>query len=88
MAATLMQRLRQVLASDFSGAEVNLRRYQPGRRIGGSITWEGFEGKPQIDRQVELRRAINEHLLPEERTQVSFILTLTPAEQSAMAEAK
>jgi len=87
MAATLMQRLRQILASAFDGAEVSLRRHQPGGRIGGSITWEGFEGKPQIDRQVELRRAINEHLGPEERPRVSFILTLTPAEQSAMAEA-
>jgi hypothetical protein len=84
--AGLMGRLEQVLSSRFRGAKAELKRYRPGNRVGGSLTWKGFEGMPQIERQTELRRAIDSALPANERLQVSFILTLTPDEEAVMAE--
>ena len=83
--ATLMQRLEQALASRFEGAQIELKRYRQKNRVGGSVIWDGFEGQAQIDRQTELRRAIDAGLPPEEQLQVSFILTLTPDEAAAVA---
>lgn len=83
---SLMSRVKRVLASHFNGAEVTLKRYTPGTRIGGQLVWDGFEGEMQIDRQVQLRRALRDGLTPEEQAQVSFILTLTPHEAASLAE--
>ncbi len=49
--AALEKKLTQALALRFSGADIKLRQSRPGRRVGGTLIWDGFEGEPQIDRQ-------------------------------------
>jgi hypothetical protein len=78
--ATLNDKLKRALASRFHGAEVKLTRTGGGTRVGGTLVWNGFQDMAQIDRQVELRRAIDDALSEGEQLQVSFILTVTPAE--------
>lgn len=84
--ATLNQKLKRALTSGFRGAEVMLTPFNHGKRLGGTLIWTGFEGKPQIDRQVELRRLIDKALPLDERLQVSFILTVTPEELASITE--
>ena len=77
--------VKQLLSAAFPGAEVHLKRFRPGNRIGGSVVWNGFDGQMQIDRQVRLRDVIDSELPAEQRTQVSFIMTLTPDEEAILA---
>jgi hypothetical protein len=84
--AALEKKLTQALAQRFTGADIKLRQSRPGRRVGGTLVWDGFEGEPQIDRQTQLRRAIDAALPAEEQVQVSFILTLTPDEFDSINE--
>ena len=86
--ATLNQKLKRALASKFRGADVKLTQVNRGKRIGGTLIWQGFEGEAQIDRQVELRRVIDEALPPDEQLQVSFILTVTPDEFASITSDK
>jgi len=80
MATTLNDKLRRALAARFPGADLKLTRSGHGKRLGGTLVWSGFEDTAQIDRQVELRRAIDDALSDEEQLLVSFILTVTPDE--------
>lgn len=84
--AKVNEKLKSALVSEFRGAKVQLGQFRSGKRVGGTLVWEGFEGKPQIDRQVELRRVVDKFLGPDEQVQVSFILTVTPEEMASIAE--
>lgn len=78
--ATMKHKLEQALASHFKGAELKLKGFSRGKRVVGTLVWKGFAGEPQIDRQVKLREVVDDALLPDERSKVSFILTVTPTE--------
>ena len=82
----LIDDVKRALRSNFRGAEIHLKRLSAGRRVGGSLIWDGFKGKPQIDRQTKLRRVIERALPPDQQVEVSFILTLTPDEEAVLAE--
>lgn len=84
--ATLKRKLEQALASHFKGAQLKLTGFTRGKRVGGSVIWEGFAGEMQIDRQVKLRRVVNDALPPDEQHQVSFILTVTPDEFASITK--
>ena len=77
---TLKATLEEALASKFRGAQINLSSFRRGKPVGGTLVWKGFEGKAQIDRQVELRRVIRAALPENEQSKISFILTVTPDE--------
>jgi hypothetical protein len=81
-----MHSLRRALRSRFPGATIRLARFSPGGRVSGSLIWEGFDLKAQIDRQLLLREAIQK-LPPDDQSKVSFILTLTPEEHESLAHA-
>ena len=80
-----MRKLEKALVARFKGAEVQLRRTKD-QRVRGSLLWAGFEGLPQIDRQLELRRIIDDTLPESQRQEISMILTLTPDEAASIAE--
>jgi hypothetical protein len=86
VADNLADKVEKALTQKFVGAEVELERLNPGQRVSGALVWKGFAGKSQIERQTELRDAIDSSLDPEEQAKVSFILTLTPQERSALDE--
>ncbi len=68
--AKLNEKLKRALSSGFRGADVKLAEFTRGKRVSGTLVWEGFEGKAQIERQVELRRVIDGALQPDEQLQV------------------
>jgi len=82
--ATKIQEIEAALAARFRGADIELRRAKNGR-IRGSVIWDGFQGLPQIDRQVALGNALDEGVSEEQRSQVSMILTMTPDEAVSIA---
>ncbi len=77
-----IQRLTALLAQHFPNSKTEFEIAGP-RRVGGLITWEGFVGAEQIERQRQLWRVLREHLPPEEQLQVAAILTFTPEEMTA-----
>jgi hypothetical protein len=81
----LKRKLRQALASEFSGAKVVLTQSKPTDRITGEIVWKGFSGIEHIDRQRRLRKVIDSTLDTDEKASVSLILTLTPQEDAVMS---
>jgi hypothetical protein len=83
--ATQINGIKAALAGSFKGADIELRRATNGR-IRGSVVWQGFEGLAQIDRQVALGEALDEQLSPDQKAQVSMILTLTPDEAASIAQ--
>lgn len=80
IATTAKNKLESALATHFAGADIRLTGFTRGKRIGGTLIWDGFVGVQQIDRQVDLRRIVDDALPREEQLQVSFILTVTPEE--------
>lgn len=83
-ATQVIDKLKRAAERAFAGADVQLRRYRPGPRIGGRIVWSGFVGMEQMDRQRTLRRTIDAALAPDEQRRLSMVLTLTPEETAAM----
>ena len=81
--ATLKDKLRRTLVSNFPGAKAKLKTYE-GQSVGGTLIWEGFIDDMIIDRQVKLRKVIADNLKPEERDRVSFIMTVTADEEMSI----
>lgn len=82
----LVEKLKQLFESQFSGATADLEVVKPLKKVGGFLVWEGFEGIEQIDRQRQLRHAVRDGLTPEEQARLTTILTVTPAEVAVMRE--
>jgi|GEM_PF-1280397 acid stress-induced BolA-like protein IbaG/YrbA len=82
----MIANVKRIIAKTFPRSKVHLSK-QDGQ-IGGSLVWDGFDGMAQIDRQVKLRNAINSLPNSEDRHKVSFILTMTPLEEEAIAADK
>ena len=80
-----VQRVQNVLARRFPGAEMYVDRFFDAVRINGQIIWQGFDDVKQIDRQRAISRALDEELGPESDN-VSVILAYTPTEWQAMGE--
>ena len=78
----LEEHLKDVLETAFPGATIQLEGWGP--RVGGSIVWEGFDNLDQLDRQRQLRNAIDSNLSEDELNRVSLILTLTHHEKDVL----
>lgn len=83
--ASLMTRVRKLLADRFDGARIKLERRRNGDRIDGKVVWEGFEDQEQIDRQIALRGTLRENLDPDDLAKVAFVMALTPVEDESLA---
>ncbi len=82
----LLRKLKALLRREFPRSTMELRITVPRYRVGGLFIWDGFVGMAQIDRQVELRRAIDRALPPDDQLEVSFILTVTPDEFASITK--
>ena len=85
----LAKKLEVELSTAFKQSQVELKQLKPSKRIGGQVVWSGFAGKSQLDRQRQLRKAVDSarSLTDEEKLSLSLIMTLTPEEITVMAEA-
>jgi hypothetical protein len=70
----------RILENEFPGALVELKRGASSRRIGGFLTWSGFDGKDHVSRQEILQDALERALTREERSKMTMIFTATPEE--------
>jgi hypothetical protein len=84
--AALKPRVRRILAEEFNGARIDLERETPEDKITGSLVWDGFEGKDQLDRQLAVRGILRSKLAVDQAAQVGLIITVTPDEMAVLRE--
>jgi hypothetical protein len=77
-----IRKLRKLIAHHFAGARLELRRLGAGR-VSGLLTWDGFGGVEQIERQRTVWGVLRANLTPEEQLRVAAILTLSSQEMAA-----
>lgn len=82
----LSEKLRGLLETMFSGSSVELESPSPKARIGGTIIWNEFIGKDQLERQNMVWEVIDRNFTPNEARHFSLIMTLTPDELAAIQE--
>ena len=80
----LIQFLIRLLQREFPGSVPELEQVKPLQKVGGFLIWSGFDGVEQIDRQQRLSGALKRGLDPDQRRQITTILTLTPEESALM----
>lgn len=81
----LIERLNQLFGGQFPGSVAELELVHPINKVGGYLIWDGFEEMEQIDRQRQVSRVVRT-MMPDDRSRVTTILTLTPAEVMVMRE--
>jgi hypothetical protein len=82
---TLKSKVESVVTGGLRGAAVELEEIPELEKLSGYVSWPGFLGKPQRERQRELWRLLRDELDAEEQHHLSAILTLTPAEVTTYA---
>ena len=84
--AALKARVRRLLQEQFHGAAVKMDPTAPDDKVHGELVWSGFEGKDQLDRQLQVLEALRSDLQTEEVGRVGLIVTVTPNEMAVMRE--
>jgi acid stress-induced BolA-like protein IbaG/YrbA len=85
VAADLEYDIVSCLKEAFPGAEVtDFGRPARGRRIGGLLVWDGFDGLSQLERQNRVWAALRERLDVPALQEISLIMTFTPRELAAL----
>ena len=81
----LKGRIEELLATSFRGATVELEvPYDD--RVGGVLTWEEFDGRPQLQRQKKLWKVLLSKLNRTDQSRITAIMTMSPAEMAAIRE--
>jgi acid stress-induced BolA-like protein IbaG/YrbA len=83
----LIAKLRELLAGEFRGAEIELEPAPPAQKVAGFLVWSGFQGMEQLKRQDRLWRVLKKGLSKNEQLQITAILTVTPEEWAVSKEA-
>lgn len=78
--------LEQSLRDFFPGCDPQLEIVEPMEKIGGVLVWQGFEGKPQHQRQAQLWAFLRQDLNLVDQMRVTAILTVTPLEMATLLE--
>jgi stress-induced morphogen len=79
MEKSLMKKLPEVLKKKFPKATLELEKSGPGK-VAGFLIWPDFAGMEQIKRQEALWKVLKRELNPDELSQITAILTMTPEE--------
>lgn len=74
----LISKLNQILESRLPGCQFSPETSRT--RVGGTILWDGFSGKDQVERQEIVRNLIREQFNRDQQLRISLIVTLTPQE--------
>jgi len=78
---TLDQKLTKILLSKFAGEQDSLDfTISKDQYVSGTITSHKFADKDNFERQQAIWHILDEELLPEEKTHIVGIITLTPEE--------
>jgi acid stress-induced BolA-like protein IbaG/YrbA len=73
------ERLEHLLRERFGGMDIDLEPLGQTGRLSGVLIWDGFQGLDFVDRQERIWSAIRD-AFKADATQVSTLITLTPAE--------
>jgi hypothetical protein len=76
-----IQKLKALLQSKFPKCRLELEEVRKDR-VGGFLIWSGFAKMEQIERQRKLSSILKKNLSPQEQSQISAILTMTPEEMA------
>ena len=79
------QRVKEIIETAWQGASALTERL-PGGRVSGSVIWEGFDGRDDVERQQMLRKLLADNL-GQDIFDVGILLTYTPAEIEVMRAA-
>lgn len=82
----LRKKIIETFGRAFPGCVVKIDPVSSSGKLSGLVTWEGFSGKDQVDRQMLIRDQIREYLTDEERLKISVFFTLTPHELEIIHE--
>ena len=85
--AELINRLTDILATAFTGAQIELEPVAPAQKVAGFLVWSGFVGMEQLKRQDRLWGVLKKGLSKNEQLQITAILTVTPEEWAVSKEA-
>ena len=75
-----------VLKSAFVGAKVEWDAMSPNDKISGWIIWDGFSRMDELDRQLEVSRALRAGLSPEKVRAIAAVFAITADELAAIHE--
>lgn len=73
------ERLESLLHDRFNGMDIDLGQLGQTGRLSGVLIWDGFRGMDFVDRQERVWSALRD-TLKADASQVSTLITLTPAE--------
>ncbi|MBM3500191.1 MAG: hypothetical protein FJX74_16160 [Armatimonadetes bacterium] len=77
----LRTKVSDTLTARFPGCRIEgLKRAPGGTRLGGTIVWDGFAGKTQLERQDLLWGALKDSLSEDEQAQISLLMAVTEEE--------
>ena len=74
------QKLTAILAEYFPDASIKVEQTGSNGKFAGMVTWSGFEGLDQVERQRQLWKVLKKTLSPEQQLKITAILTMAPVE--------
>ena len=74
------QKLAAILSANFPNAAVKVEQTGGTKKLGGMVTWSGFSGVEQVDRQRRKWAILKKALSPEEQLKITAILAMAPVE--------
>jgi hypothetical protein len=80
---SIAEQVRKIFERHLPGARIAVELQPGARKVSGSVIWEGFVGKEQIDRQRMLHGLLRAELGPDAQ-EVSIFFTYTSTEYDAM----
>ncbi len=79
--------IKNALLAAFPGMQVQFDPYPGYGKLHGTLIWEGFQGRLQLDRQHQVWDVLQPKLTDDQRYATGFLVMATPAEAYAMQEA-
>ena len=82
----MVQQIRSVLENAFTGIGIEELIELPTGRIAGSVSWAGFAGMDDVERQERIRTVLKDEMGPDAQL-VGVLLAYTPEELTSMRAA-
>ena len=81
-----MNKKLKTLIKDKFSAHFYLDKKTESKKITGTLVWEGFVGRDQIERQSILKEFIIENFSEKDQLKIGVILTFTPLEFNMLSQ--
>lgn len=78
--------IKNAVTAAFPGMQIQFDPYPGYGKLHGTLVWEGFQDRLQMERQRLVWETLRAALSDDQRFETGFLLTVTPAELNAMQE--